>query len=745
LPDNIPIPTEQAVAPESDKPKIRSLNDVLADSNLSRPQAATGGGFADTVKNYWHAMNGVLDTSGLAPVQGWVDEQNAALRKIVTDLKSSNHPYVAAMAEAYSTAQELATNTVFGASTPKNVALALSGGGVISKAANAYFVYQGSKTLIDNFLHGDNTSHEGVVKNTLAGAQVVMSALGLGTSIAESAHNIVQNSFGLKGDLAAKVQEKVAARIELETAAKAAMDTRQSAGDAQTAMTQDIAKGTQKGIGGVDRSGVTGKVPGGEGQVPAELPVKMGVLMADAAQVVQSEKARMDNMWGDIAKEAGDRPVIGATDLRAKISNIMTDAGVLDKDVPSGVWKGIPNDVAVTSHAPSAGEQVASINAQNMLNKGMSVKDVRDSLPNLGYSQDEVDRIMSMTNASPGKSDLTFSDLNKIKNNLWDMKLAAANPTIETAVSKAHQEVMQAQEQFAVKKNFGNSNKQFTIDGEQKTQNGMYQGTKTEYFNFMHNLGGGEMYKFLKATEGADQEMMGHVDKWMGTTPQVNFVKNLFRANGVDSSPLDAALAEEKSVPAGAKQRTQEIAQATKDAVSAIGTDSAQAINEIGKKNALISGQSDFDLEGKNTIQIRQDAIERLASNAKAAGITRPLAWLQIMIGTGRMLAGSMMATGQVASGSSRIAVEKMLQSKSFQDWAIQESGVDAKAVPAFLKTIAHSYPEVLKLAQSGVLGGALNNARSSVGARITPDQQQPNPAPTAPPAQPSSQIAIAQ
>lgn len=744
MPDNIPIPTDQAVAPEPDKTKLRSLDDVLADSNFARPQTATGGGFADTVKDYWHSMNSVLDTSALAPVQGWVSDQNAALRRIVADQKASNHPIRAALAEAYSTAQDVATNIVFGATTPKNVALALMPAGTIAKAANAYFVYQGSKTLIDNYLHGDNTSHEGVVQNTLAGAQVVMSGLGLGTSIAESAHNIVQNSFGLKGDLAAKVQDKVAARIQMETAAKAAIDTRQSAGDAQAAMTQDIGKGTQESIGGVDRSGVTGKAPGGGGQFPAELPVKMGVLMADAAQVVQSEKARMDNLWGDIATEAGDRPVITATDLRAKISNIMTDTGVLDKDVPSGVWKGIPNDVAVTSHAPSAGEQTASINAQNMLNKGISAKDVRASLPNLGYDQGEVDRIMSMTNASPGQSDLTFSDLTKIKNNLWDMKMSAASPTVETAISKAHQEVMQAQEQFSVKKNFGNSNKQFTIDGEQKTQNGMYQGAKTEYFNFMHNLGGSEMYKFLKATEGADQEMMSHVDKWMGTTPQVNFVKNLLRANGVDSSPLDDALTQEKTIRQSTADRENEILKTTKDAVNAIGTDSAQAITDIGKKNAIISGQSDFDLEGQNTLQIRQDAIERLASNAKAAGITRPLAWIQIMIGSARMLAGSMMATGQVASGSSRIAVEKMLQSKAFQDWAVQESGVSAKATPKFIKTIAQSYPEVLKLAQSGAVGGVLNNAKSSVGARIVPNQQQPTASPVAP--SPSSgQIAIAQ
>jgi hypothetical protein len=750
--ETIPIDTAPVAPEETTQPPATSW----ADETWHTPDAPTGG-FADTVKSYWKNVSDFIGTmpgpGGIGPaLQMSGDFEKALIQHEV----NNGNPYRAMIGNMYFGVQRDVAKLFASFATPTNIALntATGGGSTAAKAlafaSNIYFAWRGSEAMLEgkqNVVTNTVNAVKGLagfdappvnpdeLQSQLMGAsQAAISGAGVGTIVKDAIHNSVQNSLGLKGDLAAKVEAKVQGKLAVEAAAQQDIATTEASAQKQIATTK-AATGSQIAATEAGAAGMTQSAKeisqGIQESLANDIPRRMGTVMADAAQVVQAEQARMENLWGDLSKEAKGKPVISVDDLRTQISNTLTDNGVLEKDIPPAVWKGIPNNPTSSVRAPTKAEELGSVHAQQLLKSGMSPADVRSALINQGWLQNQVDLMMAMTGAPPQTS-MEFKDLTAVKNNLWNLKQKAANPTLEYGLSQAHQSVLKLQEDFAVKNNFGASNKGTGTNAV----NGMYENAKQQYFTFKRNLGGGEMSDFLDASTGADQNMISNAKAFMGDSADIGFVKDLLKSSGVDVSPLEQAIEEAKSVPKGEairtkeiaadsagfiKQiskgeslRTKEIAAASSDAVNQIGKDSNAAIVGIGKLNSIVEGQSDLGFEGMTTTQIRRDLIERAVSNTTAAGITKPFAYLQIMLGIAKLSLGNQFGLFNAASGGSRIAIERALADKSFQDWVIQESGVETPQIPVVRKAIAGSYPIIRELAKSSAFGRALNAAQEN-------------------------------
>jgi hypothetical protein len=232
-----------------------------------------------------------------------------------------------------------------------------------------------------------------------------------------------------------------------------------------------------------------------------------------------------------------------------------------------------------------------------------------------------------------------------------------------------------------------------------------------QYMKFRRELGSGTMDEFLKAKDFADQNSILLTAKNLINQDSGEALRGLLDLAGVDTTPLKAALDEHKAFAALPEQALPEILKQAQAQSTQIEAAKNQAVTAIGETNPIIPGKSDLALAGKGNLQIRLDALRAIADNARKSGISNPSAYIQIMWGTARLLAGSVFGLFPAASGATRLAMENMLRSKSFQDYVAQESGVTAEAMPKFRKSLSESYPYLEKIALSTAVAGGFNKA----------------------------------
>lgn len=608
-------------------------------------------GFVDDVKLYWRQ---VMDTSILAPLQGLFNSADETGQQIIKNELDHAHPIRAGLAKGYFEVQKDVTDLLSGLTTPTNIGLGIVSGGE-SAAAKAlasvtalYFGWRGSQQMLTGRQAGETRADE-IRRRSFGALQAVAGGAGTvtaGVSAKESLRSSIQNNLGLSGELAAKVQ----AKVELAQEAEAQAAKEQAA----------VTKTTKAQVGAVQAVG-----QGTAATAAEQTPIELNKIIAQASQAVAMENARFKSEYQKMNENA-TAPVTTAEDLKAEIVNSIKARGVQDAEITkieNKIFAALPKAPSTTVRAPTSAENTASQVATSFSRAGMNIESIRSALVNQGYVPVQVDTAMAMAFPHLKPSDnasVSFEMSRRVKNDLWSAAQSATDMEMRNGLYDALANVDGIRQRYAEAHGFGPQHSK----------------VNSEYMKFKRELGSGTMDEFLKAYDFADQNSILLTAKNLINQDSGEALRGLLDLAGVDTTPLKTALEEHKAFAPLPEQALPEIIKQAEAQSKQIEATKNQAVTTIGETNAIIRGTSDLTLAGKGNLQIRLDALRAIGDNATKSGITNAGAYIQILWGTARLLSGSPFGGFSAASGATRISVEKMLRSKSFQDYVAQESGV---------------------------------------------------------------------
>lgn len=662
-------------------------------------QGSEQGGLLDTIQHYWRAADtsifdhgrDITGQAGSVPVNihvaGLAQKIQAETQKqqdVINYEVDHNNPIRASIAEYYYGALDAATDLAMAVSSPKQLAFmavapAAKAAGMLKSAtaaltasqiANLYFWWRGAQQALTPPPQSETTPE--TVSRILGGAgQALLSAVGVkeGASaikqtMGEVIHPIIQKQLGLSGDLASRVQAEVAKADSIQSVADKQIETLTAATKAQVASTEQIAQGIHDSLS-------------------QEMAAKSDAIVGEAAKAVVMEQSRVEAVFEDALRRSTG-PVTNAADLKTEISNTLEAHGLQDKEIPRSIFNAIPSDTT-TVRALTASELKASQMARKLVASGMGNSEVRASLVNLGYVPKQIDAIMNVAGV-PAKSEMSFGDVIRVKNDLWSAANSATDPKIRTALFEAQANLDGLLQRTANDQGFGPT----------------FKNANQQYATFKRELGVGQMADFVNASNVSEQTTLDRMSKLLSPKQGETLLK-LMKVAGVDVGGLQGLAADQEATAEAAKGTVKSIQQGAKADISQVQKDANAEISNIGKDSQIIPGKSNLDMAEMNTAEIRRQALRTLATRARAAGITNPMGFIQVTIGFLRMAAGSSMGTFQVASGASKMGIRALLQKPSFQNWIMQESGVTPSAAPSFRQMLSGNSEIFSALAQSSV------------------------------------------
>jgi hypothetical protein len=708
------------------KPSAPTAQNAIQMSPMQTPPPPaedSGSTLGERMKSYWdYANKNLFNRSAFAPIEGQLNAANAGNQKIVDREVYSGHPWRAGIASAFYGSLKDTDDLILSATTPKNVALVFAGpmgrfGKFVSLVANSYFAWRGAQALMEDRQAGETLADE-QHRRLLGAAAVVGAAAGEGATVKDSLRDTIQTKLGLNGDLAQKVTEKVfkenALRqdavsditgIEKATEARQAAVGGQASSDIASSLTQmseaDRVAAAAKQGAETGAQAQTQQVAQGAAQIELQVPIRLGKIIADARQAVTIEQAKASAPFEEIGKNIAD-PVTDNVSVKSVIMDTLKDHGVQNHEVPGKIFaalKPIPEVEGAT---------------------GMSAEAMADL---------QLDQPVS------------FNDLTRVRDDLWQGANTAKDAALRSGLFDAVNKVTKMQEDFAT--NFKSEDFPNGLGPE-------YKAAKQGYFKFMRELGSGTMADFLHADQMQDQNMNVRL-KDITTGSTASTLRDMMKIAGVDVKPLDDLLGEQESLEAQGKQipkdlkenlssaesaRLESIKQAgarAKQAASAAsktiqemqaqGREAAGGIQgkvetdvaKLGENNPIIQGRSDLLLKGKTTQEIRQEAMNHLSLNAKAAGMTNPTGYIMIGYGLMKMAMGNPFGVLTTGYGAARVGASDLVRNPSFQDWMIRESGVEPsntaligrmrKSIESLAPTLK-AYEKARELAKTGALAG---------------------------------------
>lgn len=690
-----------------------------ATAEISNSEAS--GSVGESVKSLWRKT---MDTSILAPIQGWFDSSNETLKQIAENETKAGHPIRAALANTYYGAQKIVTDTLTGVSTPSNATLAIASGGesaasqAVRVAAGIYFGWRGSQAMLQGRIDGETKTDE-YVRRTEGALQAVAGGAGAtegGVGFKEAIRAKIQGNLGLSGDLAAKVQAKIEAAAEAEAQA--------------AAKTAAIDKTFKADAGAIQQLSDKGAKSASQ-----EIPVQLNGIMAQASQTVAMEQARFNTEYKKLTTpKEGEKalpPVTTADDLKAEIINSIKAHGVQDPEIAKiegKIFAALPKAPTTSVRAPTSAELTASRVATSFSRDGIGPDEMRSVLLGQGYVPTQVDVAMSIAfpHMKPTSADVNFEMTRRVKNDLWNAAQSATDVETRNGLLDAQANVDGIRQRYADAQGFGPQHAKLNA----------------EYMKFKREMGSGPMDEFLKAQDFSDQNLNLLTAKHLMNQDSAEGLRGLLNLAGVDTEPLRIALENQKAFADLPEKAISGLEQQAEYLRKQIQEQTGATVKAIGETNPIFPGQSDLALKGKGNLQIRLDAMREIADNARKSGITNPSAYIQIMFGIARAAFSSPLGGFSAMSGGTRLGMEKMLRSKGFQDWIAQESGVTPQAMPKLLKSLSKSYPFLEKMALSGVrepsattlAAGALNKNNQQKTPLVMPAPGAPDMTPTAQP-----------
>lgn len=792
--DNGPTPdAPDPRAPKFDKSTKRPLGDpqaaddtqswwrTLNTSALATPIPFTG----TSVQGFFDTQNDNLkrivqnERDNAHPVRAGLAEFYYQVQKGLTDLASGIlTPSNVALATA-SGGESVAAQT-------------------LKAASGLYFGYKGSQEIVSSKLPDESTGD--MIRRKVTGAiQAVSGAEGAETGTVgavEAGRAYIQNSMGIGGDLSGQIQAKVdkvneiqadAAKKQdviekavggasnkvsatmdsriaaIQETAKSQIDALKSPTDAQIKEINDSAKTQIDAVKTVGES-VTASAA-------QAIPTNLNQIKTIASQVIAQKRGEFDSQYNALNEKA-TAPVTTVNDLKSEIVNSIKSEGVQDSEiskVTSKIFAALPSPEASTMLEPTAAVQKASQLAAQLNKQGLDPASIRSGLANLGYVKPQIQMAMAMTfpDLPKGSSDVSYEMTRRVKTDLFEAAQSAKDVDMKRGLEGAIENVKGIRQRYADDMGFGKEHK--SVDAG--------------YMKFMRDIGSGTMSDFLKAKDFEDQNTVLLQAQHLINQDSGEALRGLMSLAGVDTSHLKAALenkdafsdlpqqaipdiqkyagkqikeleaqhaAAVKQIQGQSDSQIKALGQTRDQILTSLENKKQQAILNLGKQmrestqtvgetNPVIPGGNDLDLAGKNSLQIRLDALKALGDNAKKSGITDPFAFTQIMYGTAQLGFGSLFGTLHIARGLAPTGIRNMLRSEGFQNFVAKEAGVTPEAMPRFREMISKSEPYLKKMAVSTAVAAGAGDA-------IKKNQQpQPNSPPQGGPSPSSGQIAIAQ
>jgi len=146
-------------------------------------------------------------------------------------------------------------------------------------------------------------------------------------------------------------------------------------------------------------------------------------ILADAAQAVYQEQARVQEPFANIAAQMTD-PVSDAASIHGIIEGAANRYGVKPDEIPSAALRALPSEAEATGPRSLTHNELQMAQAINKTPKwqNMSAVDIRNALPNLVYAPKQIDAILSVARpeeATPATGDVPFGDLTRIREDLY--------------------------------------------------------------------------------------------------------------------------------------------------------------------------------------------------------------------------------------------------------------------------------------------------------------------------------------
>jgi hypothetical protein len=696
LPD--PKPT-QAPTPEQQQ-------DVWADSPSTSEDPT---GLDDKSESWWSAIGDKLNkplVGADTPVVGQGAKAiDAVLGKVVEHEIASAHPWQAQVASWYKGSMEDAAKFASSMTSPTQLAITAAGfgKGILIKGAatiaNLYYAERGAKAMYDDHIAALETM-ENLAAGKLQGdpealqrylygmAGVTMGTTGAASDVKTANAALkgrIQTKLGISGDLADQVTQKVqdAHVVRQKGAARASSIELKGAQDASDVLdTADRARAAA-------RSTVA--------NADLQIPIQIGQIMRDAIPTVLQEQARVSKPFEDM-NSMSEEAVTDAQSLRASMMNTLKTHEIQDHEIPPKIFNAL-------AKRGEGGEGIMAMGGE------------------IGPGNPLYERLKAEGAIEPGTG-VNFSTLTRVRDDVWDASQSAKSNRIRHALLDTLDTVTKMQEDYAIKNNFGNSNRQVTLDGQTQTRNDMYDNAKFDYMKFKRGLGNKLMQDFTKA-ETLHQQTMAQALSKIDSDTYGPTMRKLLGMAGVDIKPLDDLMAQKSSAQAtlkeGGKSATKIAGKMVKESTSrasSVRQGTVKAVNDLGKQSPIIEGRSDFSLVGKSTEQIRREKLNAVAQNAQQKGIGNPYALALISLGALRALtspvSGAFMAVRGVAMSSSKSMVQRTLRDPSFQDWAIREAGVH----PTNIGVISKLRKAFVAMATSG----SLTRAASTLAQKPEPE-----------------------
>jgi len=769
--------TARPIADSNPAAETQSWWRMLNTSALSTPIPFTGTsvqGFFDTGNDNLKQIIQNEKDSG-HPVRAALAEGYYQVQKAATDLlEGVTTPTSVALAVA-SGGESMAAKT-------------------LQTASSLYFGYRGSEQLVNGRLPDESTS-DMIHRKIMAGTQLAASGAAGTTGaveLKEASRAYLQNALGLAGSLSNRVQAKVeevmglnkaaaakqgviekavtgaqtkvalqadAKITAIEAEAKSQIDALQSPTAAQIKAINDSKDAQIQAVHAIAQTT--------QASTAADIPATLNQLKTQATQVITQENANFKAQYAALEAKA-TAPVTTVNDIKAEVVNSIKEEGVQDGEIAkikNKIFASLPGEQTTEVRQPTAAEQEASMQAGQFRKRGMTPEGIQSALANLGYVPQQIRTAMAMTfpDTPLNTTDVSYNMTRRLKTDLWEASQATKDVDVQRGLLAAMDNVDGIRSRYAEKMGFG-------------PEAGKVDAA---YMKFRRELGSGPMSDFLYAKEFSDQNSILAQAQHLMSPATGEGLRGLFDLAGIDTSPLKAALENkdtfadlphealpdiQKYAAAQTKQIESQYNSAVKEigkksdaqikelggnrdtilkaladkrdqAIANLGKQLQEATTTIGENKAIIPGGNDLNLSGKTSLQIRIEALKAISDNAKAAGITNPNNFTQILYGTAQLGFGSFFGLFHLGRAFAPKGIANMLASESFQNYVAQEAGVTPEMMPKFRKAIAKSAPYLEKMALStAVAAGADQTAnQGSKTISILPgiNPQAPAPAPT--------------
>lgn len=156
------------------------------------------------------------------------------------------------------------------------------------------------------------------------------------------------------------------------------------------------------------------------------------------------------------------------------------------------------------------------------------------------------------------------------------------------------------------------------------------------------------------------------------TPANVEIVKRLFNAFGVDTNPLDNLHTDQERLQTAIKEKSNLVSPEDRQAVKVALRSATQP--EPGNR-AVVPGMDYEGLANKSAEELRRMRVEKLMQNARARGMTRPGPYIMLGYGLMRILTGSPFGIFTAGYGGARLGADELMRNERYAAWLASESG----------------------------------------------------------------------